>query len=90
MIPDDRDGAERARVGGVRPGDAPAAIAKVLDAQARHWGAPLANHLVYARRPELFRGVRGMWAALNRDAILPEALVALVNRRVAALNGCSF
>ena len=36
-------------------------IAKVLAAQAEHWGAPLANHLVYARRPDLFRAVRGMY-----------------------------
>ena len=90
MTSRDHDDPGRARVAGVRAEDASTAIAKVLTAQARHWGAPLANHLVYARRPELFRGVRGMWAALNRDAILPEALVALVNRRVAALNGCSF
>ena len=54
------------------------------------WGAPLANHLVYARRPDLFRAVRGMWGALDKDGMLGEALVSLVNRRVARLNGCEF
>ncbi len=65
-------------------------VAKVLGAQREHYGAPLNNHLLYAHRPGLFRAVRGMWAALDADGILGEALVALVNRRVAALNGCVF
>jgi hypothetical protein len=45
---------------------------RVLAAQAKTWGAPLLNHLVYARLPALFRAVRGMWnrrvAALNHCA----------------------
>ena len=65
-------------------------IAKVLDAQARAWGYPLLNHLVYARRPALFRAVRGMWNGLDREGLLDPALVGLVNRRVASLNGCVF
>ena len=64
--------------------------ARVLEGQRKVWGAPLNNHLIYARRPDLLRGVRAMWAALNRDQILDPALVSLVNRRVAALNGCVF
>ena len=63
---------------------------KVLRAQARTWGAPLANHLVYARRPSLFKAVRGMWNGLGQESVLDVALVALVNRRVASLNGCVF
>jgi hypothetical protein len=31
-----------------------------------------------------------MWAGLDASALLDLALVALVNRRVAALNGCVF
>jgi alkylhydroperoxidase family enzyme len=65
-------------------------VRKVLEAQQALWGAPLANHRVYARRPELFRAVRGMWTALDKDALLGTALVSLVNRRVASLNGCEF
>ena len=68
----------------------PIAAARVLEAQRAHWGAPLVNHLVYARRPDLFRAARGMWTGLNRDRVLDEALVALLNRRVASLNGCEF
>lgn len=64
--------------------------AKVLEAQARAWGAPLLNHLTYARRPSIFRGVRGMWTGLEGSGLIDHKLVALLNRRVAALNGCEF
>lgn len=79
-----------ARIEGVDPGDATGYTAKVFDGQTETWGAPLLNHRLYARRPDLLRGVRGMWAAINRDELLPPDLVALVNRRVAASNGCVF
>jgi len=65
-------------------------VRKVLDAQTQTWGAPLNNHLVYARSPALFKAVRGMWTGLNKAQLLDENLVALVNRRVAALNDCVF
>jgi len=62
-----------------------------LDAQAKSWGAPLNNHLLYAHDDEIFRGVRGMWSALgNAGDSIGEALASLVNRRVAALVGCVF
>ncbi len=79
-----------ARIDGVDPQSTQGYVAKVLEAQAKTWGAPLLNHLVYARRPDLFKAARGMWGALNKDSILEPALVHLVNRRVAALNGCAF
>ena len=79
------------RVEGVDPGRvADEYTAKVLAAQARTWGAPLLNHLTYARRPTIFRGVRGMWTGLEGSGLIDHRLVALLNRRVAALNGCEF
>jgi hypothetical protein len=63
---------------------------KVLEAQAKAWGAPLLNHLTYARRPSIFRGVRGMWTGLESSGLIDHRRVALLNRRVAALNGCEF
>ncbi len=79
-----------ARIEGVDPEKTEGRIKAVLDAQAEKWGAPLPNHLLYARRPEVFRGVRAMWGGLEASGLLDPALVALVNRRVAALNGCVF
>lgn len=65
-------------------------IGAVLEAQAQKWGGPLLNHLLYARRPTIFRGVRAMWGGLDASGLLDPALVTLINRRVASLNGCVF
>ena len=78
------------RIDGVDPNRAEKQIKAVLEAQAKKWGAPLANHLLYARRPTIFRGARGMWSGLDASGLVDPKLVALVNRRVAALNGCVF
>lgn len=78
------------RIPGIEPEQAEGYVKKVLDAQRALWGAPLDNHRVYAHRPELFRAVRGMWSAVDKAGLLGDVLVALVNRRVARLNGCEF
>jgi hypothetical protein len=65
-------------------------IRAVLAKQAETWGAPLRNHLLYARRPTIFRAVRGMWGGIDASGLIDERLKALVNRRVASLNGCPF
>jgi hypothetical protein len=79
-----------ARIAGVEPTRVEGYIRRVLAAQARRWGAPLLNHLLYARRPAIFRGVRAMWQGLEESGLIDQRLQALVNRRVAALNGCEF
>ena len=79
-----------ARIEGVGPGESAKQVRAVLDAQAEKWGGPLLNHLIYARRPTIFRGARAMWGGLETSGLLDPTLVALVNRRVAALNGCEF
>ena len=65
-------------------------IRTVLDAQAKKWGAPLLNHMIYARRPSIFKGARMMWSGLDASGLIDPRLVALINRRVAFLNGCEF
>ena len=60
------------------------------NAQAKRWGAPLLNHLVYARRPSIFRGARAMWQGIDASGLIDARLQALLNRRVASLNGCEF
>ena len=78
------------RIKGVRPEEADGYARRVFKAQTEKWGAPLANHLVYARRPTIFRGARAMWQGLDGSGLIDPRLVALVNRRVAAINGCEF
>ncbi len=68
----------------------PTRIDAALSAQEDRWGAPLANHLLYARRPTIFNGMRSMWAGLSASGLLEPGLIALVNLRVAALIGCPF
>ncbi len=63
---------------------------EVLEAQSKTWGAPLLNHLLYARRPSIFRGARAMWGGIESSGLIDARLRALINRRVASLNGCEF
>jgi hypothetical protein len=79
-----------ARIGSVDPAWMEKPVRAVLEAQAKKWGAPLLNHLLYARRPTIFRGARAMWSGLDSSGLVDPRLVALINRRVAALNGCVF
>ena len=79
-----------ARIAGVDPDNVDRYAEAVLAAQKKTWGAPLLNHLLYARRPSIFRGVRGMWTGLEASGLIDARLQALLNRRVAALNGCEF
>lgn len=65
-------------------------VKTVLEAQARDWGDPLLNHLVYARRPSIFKGARAMWTGIESSGLIDPSLRALLNRRVAFLNGCEF
>lgn len=78
------------RIEGVKPEEADDYARRVLEAQAKKWGAPLTNHLALARRPTIFRGARAMWQGLEGSGLIDARLQALVNRRVAALNGCEF
>jgi hypothetical protein len=79
-----------ARIDGVDPDRAQGPIKAVFEAQIKKWGAPLLNHLLYARRPTIFRGVRAMWTGLDSSGLIDGQLISLINRRVAAINGCVF
>jgi len=79
-----------ARIEGVHPGEVEPYIKKIFEAQTRKWGAPLLNHLIYARRPSIFRGARGMWTGIDSSGLIDGRLQALINRRVASINGCVF
>jgi alkylhydroperoxidase family enzyme len=78
------------RLDTVNPAETSEGIRSVLDSQRKKWGAPLNNHLLYARCPEIFKGARAMWIALDRSGHIEPKLAVLVNRRVALLNGCEF
>lgn len=58
------------RIDPIKLEDTEPRVRAVLEAQASQWGAPLGNHLIYAHRPSIFKGARGMWAALDGCARL--------------------
>jgi len=78
------------RIPGVDSESVEPQIRAVLEAQRKRWGGPLLNHLVYARRPTIFRGARAMWTGIDASGLIDAELQALVNRRVAYLNRCEF
>ena len=79
-----------ARVAEINTEEADRYVKDVLDAQRKTWGAPLLNHLVYARRPSIFKGARAMWTGIEASGLIDAPLRSLINRRVASLNGCVF
>jgi hypothetical protein len=81
---------EGQRIAGVEPGEAQGELARIFAAQAERWGAALNSARVQARRPAMYRGVRGMWAAVDAAEHISGALAALVSRRVALIVGCHF
>ena len=78
------------RIQPVDPDHVEPPVGAVLSQQSERWGAPLLPYLLYARRPTIFRAVRGMWAGLDASGLIDARTRALVNRRVAMLNGCPF
>lgn len=65
-------------------------VAETFDQQVSQWGSKLQPYKLYARRPSIFKAVIGMWGGLAESGLIDAQLTALINRRVAALNGCVF
>jgi hypothetical protein len=62
-----------------------------LEEQRKLYGAPLHPYLFYARNPAYFRAAKQMFATMQQEMKrVPAILKALLNRRVAAWNGCEF
>jgi hypothetical protein len=78
------------RVRGVEREGLDVSIERAFRGQEKKWGTVLAPYPVYARRPTIFKAAQGMWVGLAQSGLVDHSLVALVNRRVAALNGCVF
>lgn len=79
-----------ARISGVDVDRVEPAVLDVFAQQIERWGVTLEPYEIYARRPSVFRAVLGMWDGLKSSGLLDSKLTTLVNRRVAALNGCVF
>jgi hypothetical protein len=58
-------------------------VKDVLAAQKKTWGAPLFNHLLYARRLSIFRGARALWSGVESYRLIDARVRGVSNRRVA-------
>ena len=66
-------------------------LRRTLDEQTKIYGAPLHPYLFYARNPAYFRAAQRMFGTIQQEMKrVPATLRALLNRRVAAWNGCEF
>ena len=66
-------------------------LRRTLDEQTKNYGAPLHPYLFYARNPAYFRAAQRMFGVIQQEMKrVPATLRALLNRRVAAWNGCEF
>jgi alkylhydroperoxidase family enzyme len=66
-------------------------LRETLEDQAKQRGAPLYPYLFYARNPAYFRAAKAMFAMMAEETKrVPPTLRPLLNRRVAAWNGCEF
>ena len=77
-----------ARIDGVDVDCVDPNIKDVFVRQIEKWGVTLEPYEIYARRPSLLHAVLGMWEGLKSSGLLDGKLTTLINRRVAALNGC--
>jgi alkylhydroperoxidase family enzyme len=66
-------------------------LRKTLEEQRKLYGTPLYPYLFYARNPAYFRAAQRMFATMQQEMKrVPATLRALLNRHVAAWNGCEF
>ena len=79
-----------ARITGVDTTRVEPAEREVFSRQIEEWGVTLEPYEIYARRPSVLHAVLGMWDGLKASGLIERKLTTLVNRRVAALNGCVF
>jgi len=79
-----------ARIKGLKKDEVDEASARAFDQHIEQWGETLEPYEIYSRRPSILQSVLGMWGGLKESGLLEGSLTTLVNRRVAALNGCVF
>jgi alkylhydroperoxidase family enzyme len=71
------------------PGDDPI-LQDVYAKEQEAFGFVLNTTRVMAQRPGILRAAKQLGAAVDRSGLLPKELIALVNLRVALINGCPF
>jgi alkylhydroperoxidase family enzyme len=71
------------------PGDDPTLV-EIFAKEREAFGFPLNTTKIQAHRPEIMRAAKQLGAAIDRSGLLGPQLLALLNLRVALVNGCLF
>jgi alkylhydroperoxidase family enzyme len=71
------------------PGDDPI-LKELYEKEQEAFGFVLNTTRVMAQRPGILQAAKRLGAAIDGSGLLPKELVALVNLRVALINGCPF
>jgi alkylhydroperoxidase family enzyme len=71
------------------PGDDPI-LQELYEKEQEAFGFVLNTTRVMAHCPGILRAAKQLGAAIDRSGLLPKELIALVNLRVALINGCPF
>ncbi len=65
-------------------------LAEIFEADRRSYGDLLNPTKVMAHCPPILKAAKALGAAIAQSGRLPPTLLALVNFRVASINGCPF
>lgn len=71
------------------PGDDPV-LKEIFDRERAVFGDLLNPTKIMAHCPPILRAAKMLGASIEQSGQLPKALLALVNFRVASINGCPF
>ncbi len=65
-------------------------LQEIFDRQRQMFGDVLNPTKVMAHCPPILKAAKALGAAIGQSGLLPSTLLALVNFRVASINGCPF
>ena len=78
------------RVSEIEDAHGNAALAEIFEKERAVFGELLNPTKVMAHCPPILRAAKALGAAIQQSGLLPTPLLALVNFRVASINGCPF
>ncbi len=65
-------------------------LSEIFEAERQSYGDLLNPTKVMAHCPPILKAAKALGASISQSGRLPPALLALVNFRVASINGCPF
>ncbi|MBI3079497.1 MAG: carboxymuconolactone decarboxylase family protein [Deltaproteobacteria bacterium] len=79
-----------ARIPPVDRSKIPPEVEELFQEQEQSYGTVLESSLIMAHCPSILMGYRALRAGVTESGLIPVPLKALINVRVASINGCPF